>query len=78
MKVPFDETDAPPGYRAVPAPRHRSCADCAFGRAPKCANPYKHGGPLYDSRASKRYRCIYRADGTPAVFARALYGNEED
>ena len=84
MKVPFDETDAPPGYRAVKSPPGgRSCRKCALKdkNTDRCVNPFRRlDGPEYDPANPKRFRCvpIARRDGARAHFLPKIYGNEEE
>ena len=84
MKAPFDETDAPPGYRAVdnPTGNCNGCALYAAGEHPRdrCSNPFKKGGIAFDPHNPNRFRCLAynRADGRFVLFVRGLYGNEEE
>lgn len=85
MPVPFDPTNAPPGYRAVPNPGR----DCRFPDGTPCAlrRPGQSclmnfaGSPEFNWNMEKSGNsCLrdYRPDQTEALFAKDLYGNEED
>ena len=86
MPIPFDPTNAPPGYRAVPNFDGRSCrfADgtlCAMRRPGQSCRLNAAGSPesIWNS-GDKWHSCLceYRPDKTEALFLKDLYGNEED